>query len=708
MVPIGATEDAESGRAAQSDGSVDASASPPLLRRVPAWTWLAVIVTGSIVFRTWLGSRMPAPFIFTDELHYQENARSLASGHWLDVREAPFAIVSVLYPLLLAPAYLLFDSLPDAYAAARTINAVVMSTAAIPAFLIARRLLPTSLSLLAALLAVALPSLAYTGTLMSENAFYPAFLLTSWALLRALDEPTLRGQLVLLGSCGVLTLVRVQGLSVVLAALTAPVLLRLVARRPLRPWGPLYAILGVGGVLVLGAQLARGASISSLFGAYQVVGEESYDLVDVLKFVFWHLAELDLYVAVIPFAAFLLLAARIRSLEPPVQAFVAATVALIFWTILVVAAFASRFAGAIVERNVFVVAPLLLIALLVWIDRGAPRPHVLAVAVAAIAALLPALIPYERFLQLKVRSDTLMLVPLWNVQDETGLSRLDEVVLLGGVAAAIMFVLVPRRYVLILPGVVLVAWALAVQPIHAGPHGMERAARGALFEGLRVPERDWIDRAVPNGSSVAALWTGMTHHFTVNELEFFNRKIGSVYTLGGPMPGGLAETLVSVAPGTGAIVTADGRQVRAEYAYSDGSVALDGQPVAGDPAVGLTLYRTSGPLISTTTVTGVDNDQWSGPAVDYRRVRCKGGTLTVVLQSDPGLFDETQTVTATGGARRVVGTVAPNVTSRLAVPLRPVDGVCRVHFEVSPTRSPGQGDPRELGTHFRAFEYKAP
>ena len=276
------------------------------VRRVPPWAWLTVIVAGSIVFRAWLGSRMPAPFIFTDELQYQENARSLAAGAGIQVRDEAFGIVSVLYPLVLAPAYLLFDSLPDAYAAARTINAVVMSLAAIPAYLIARRLLPTGLSLFAALLAVALPSLAYTGTLMSENAFYPAFLLAAWALLRALDEPTLRRQLVLLAACGVVTLVRVQGLAVVLAALTAPLLLWLVARRPLRPWAPLYGIVAGGAVLVLGAQLARGAPISSLFGAYEVVGEESYDVVDVLKYVVWHLAELDLYVAVIPFAAFLL------------------------------------------------------------------------------------------------------------------------------------------------------------------------------------------------------------------------------------------------------------------------------------------------------------------------------------------------------------------------------------------------------------------
>src|SRR4029079_107543 len=139
------------------------------------------------------------------------------------------------------------------------------------------------------------------------------------------------------------------------------------------------------------------------------------------------------------------------SLEPRVQSFVAATIALTVWTLLIVAAFASRFAGAIVERNMFMLATLLLIGLLVWIDRGGPRPRVYAAVAACVAAFLPALIQYERFLQLKVRSDTLMIVPLWNVQDEVGLPRLDDVVLLGGIVAAALFLLVPRRYLLALP-----------------------------------------------------------------------------------------------------------------------------------------------------------------------------------------------------------------------------------------------------------------
>ena len=676
------------------------------VRRVPPWAWLAVIVAVSIAFRAWLGSRMPAPFIFTDELHYQENARSLADGAGLKVRDAPFGIVSVLYPLLLAPVYLLFDSLPDAYAAARTINAVVMSLAAIPAYLIARRLLPAGLSVLAAVFAVALPSLAYTGTLMSENAFYPAFLLAAWALVRALDEPTLRRQLVLLAASGVVTLVRVQGLAVVLAALSAPLLLRLVARRPLRPWAPLFGIVAGAAALVLLAQLVRGASISSLFGAYQVVGEESYDLVEVLKFLFWHFAELGLYVGVIPLAAFLLLAARVRTLEPRVQAFVAATTALTVWTLIIVAVFASRFAGAIVERNMFAVVPLLLIGLLVWIDRGMPRPAFYATVAAGTAAVLPALIPYDRFLQLKVRSDTLMIVPLWNVQDEVGLPRLDDVVLLGGIVAAAAFLLVPRRYALALPALVLAYFAIAIQPIHAGPHGMEQAAAGALYEGISG-RRDWIDPSVGD-NDVAVLYTGLPHRFTVLLNEFFNRSVGRVYTSGGPMDGGLPETPVTVDDRTGEVRREDGSVVRERYVLTDGSVSVDGTPVAVDRRLGLTVYRTDGPLVSTTRVTGVYSDQWSGPEVGYRRMRCRGGTLRVTVEGDPGLSEKPQTVVAVGGSRRVVATVPPRELVTLVVLLEPRAGVCSVRFIVSPTKVPGPQDLRELGTHFRAFDYEAP
>jgi hypothetical protein len=274
------------------------------------------------------------------------------------------------------------------------------------------------------------------------------------------------------------------------------------------------------------------------------------------------------------------------------------------------------------------------------------------------------------------------------------------------VAAGALFLFLPRRSLAALPAFVLGYFALAIHPIHAGPHGMEQAAAGALYEGISGP-RDWIDRAVGD-EEVVVLYTSLPHRFTVLQNEFFNRSVGRVYTTAGPMEGGLPETPVVVDEAGGEVRVADGRIVRERYAVTDGSIALDGVPVAEDVRLGLTVYRTNGPLISTTRVTGLYSDQWSGPEVEYSRVRCRGGSLTVTVEGDPGLFEEPQTVRAVSGSRRVVTRVPAGELVTFFVPLEPRSGVCSVRFVVSPTRVPGPHDLRELGTHFRAFDYNAP
>src|SRR5439155_1412448 len=96
----------------------------------------------------------------------------------------------------------------------------------------------------------------------------------------------------------------------------------------------------------------------------------------VLRWLVYHLAELDLYLGVLPFAAFLLLLATARTLDGRARIFVAASVSLAAWLVLQVATFASTVPvpPRVEERNLFYVAPLFLIALLVWIERGLPRP----------------------------------------------------------------------------------------------------------------------------------------------------------------------------------------------------------------------------------------------------------------------------------------------------------------------------------------------
>ena len=226
---------------------------------------------------------------------------------------------------------------------------------------------------------------------MSENAFYPTFLLAAWTLVRALETPTLARQAVLLGACGVAVLVRVQAARARARGPdgAAPPLARSRADRCARSCRSTLSSPAVR-CSRSGRSSPAAPRSTSLLGAYAVVGEER--------------------LRPRRGAALPLLARRRarplrrhlpgRRVHPPRRSALARSMRgrrssssppsrSASWTLLVVAAFASRFAGAIEERNMFVVAPLLLIALLVWIDRGARRPTFLAVIAAAVAAAPP-------------------------------------------------------------------------------------------------------------------------------------------------------------------------------------------------------------------------------------------------------------------------------------------------------------------------------
>ena len=146
----------------------------------------------SSVVRMSLGHRIVTPWIMVDELIYSELAKSLAAHGQFLIRGVPSNGYGFVYPALIAPAFGLFHSVPQAYAAAKDINAVVMSLAAVPVYFLARRLVTARLALVAAALSLLIPSLLYTGMLMTENAFYPIFLLAALVLVLTLERPTPR------------------------------------------------------------------------------------------------------------------------------------------------------------------------------------------------------------------------------------------------------------------------------------------------------------------------------------------------------------------------------------------------------------------------------------------------------------------------------------------------------------------------------------
>lgn len=693
-----------------------------LVLAVPVWAWLVALVAISALVRFLLARRSPAPWIFVDELIYSELAKSFAERGELAVRDVASNGYGFVYPALISPAYLVFDNVAHAYAAAKAINAVLMSLAAIPAYLLGRRLLGQWASLAAAALSVALPSLAYTGTIMTENAFYPLFLLCVLSIVAMLEHPSAFRQLSALALVVLAFLTRPQAVALLAALVGAIVLFALLEARTkgglvrrLDAFRATWLVLGGGAALLLAVQLGRGRPVTEVIGAYRAAGRSDYSVETAARYILYHLAELDLFLGVLPLVAFVLIAgfAFARSASARERAFAATAIPVVLSLILLVGVFASQPSVLrIQERNLFYVAPIFLIALLAWVERGLPRPRLTTAAAVAGAVGLLATIPYEKFINVSAVSDTFALLPLWNLQDSV-ISGDDVLwlVLAVGLAAGVLFLVLPRRLGLVAPALVLLYFAAAH---HAVGQRIEHASAGALFAGIRV-EREWIDDALPDGAVAAALWSGGTAVHAIWENEFFNRAVGPVYYLGAPLPGNLPETPVAVDPETGELRGADGRVVEAEYALVDGSMDLEGEPIARDPLVGLTLYRVSGPLVNAAQVAGLYPDfAWSGPEVTYTRRGCAGGRLVVGLTSDPVLFDRQQTVSAFVGNREVARVrVQPTTVGRLlTVPLSGVAGECQVRFTIAPTAVPddviGNGDTRELGVHFASFRYEPP
>ena len=187
----------------------------------PAVAWLTGLVVISTLVRfalTWL---IPVPWIFADELKYSELAKSFAATGSFAIRDVPGLGLSPLYPLLISPAYALFDSVPHAYLAIRLINSLLMSLAAVPTYLLARRLVTRGWALTAAALTLLVPSLGYAGMVMTESLFLPLFLTTVLVVVAMLERPTVGRQLAALGLVGLALLTRPAAVALVPALLSA-------------------------------------------------------------------------------------------------------------------------------------------------------------------------------------------------------------------------------------------------------------------------------------------------------------------------------------------------------------------------------------------------------------------------------------------------------------------------------------------------------
>lgn len=580
--------------------------------RIPAPLWLGVFIVGSASLRyVQLTDLMPVPWIFPDELIYSELARSFGTSGHFAIRDVPFHELSfgITYPILIAPAYAVTDDLPQAYAIARAINCAVMALAAVPAYLLGRRLLRPGLALLGAVLAVEIPSMAYSGTILSENLFYPVFLFTVLAIARAVERPTALRQVGVLAAILMAILTRLEAVALVPAYVSAIALLawldssrghrRSAFAQRLAAYRLTWITLAGSAIAITVFELGRGKTPHGLLGAYAVVTDR-YSLGDVPQWFVYHLADLDLYVGIIPFAAAAALALSVlqgRERSRAVKEFVLVSLAVVGWLTLLVAAYATQApAERVDERYLFYVVPLFLIAFLVWVDRGLRWPARVEPVSALVAAALPAALPFDLIVSRNMQASTPGLLP-WGGFTKTlaAPSYAWALALALGVLGGLLFIIGRRRLRLVLPVLVLLNFAVIGFFVTAR-YGV--VADGAAKLGA-ASERDWIDRAVPRDSTVVALWSGrfrrgLEGRYAIWENEIFNRSVGTIYDLREPLKRYTRETRTRIDPSSGVLSDLTGRPVKARYVLSDVTFPLVGSVVARDVRTGVVLYAVGG------------------------------------------------------------------------------------------------------------------
>jgi hypothetical protein len=500
----------------------------------------------------------------------------------------------------------------------------------------------------ATLLVLLLPAVLYANMIMTESAFLPAFLL--WILLaaRALERPTPLRQVLAVVAIGLPVAIRAQGVFLVPILLTALLLKVLLDARAdhrlsigslvkeLRAYVVTLAVVGGAALAYFALKLVQGHGLSSGLGTYSVTTRANYSLREVARWSVLHLAELVFAVGVLPASALIVLAgvawAAPRATGARERVFVALTVATTFWMVLLVGAFASRFSLRIEERNMFYAEPLLLLALVIWLDKGLLRPPRLTAAAVVVPAALLLSLPFESLFNPSL-GDTPGLIPLTRVAAhlKEGIDGTRVLLALGVLAAGLFFALVPRRWGVVLAPIgialFLVFSSVTVLRTWAGQSRAAHASQG-------TNDLNWIDKTIGSDADAAFL---LTPDFQADphplwQSEFWNRSVRRVFLLDA-----LDPTAYPAIPTTlnrvGRLLTAPGTR-QPKYVVTAPGVDIDGRLLARTPR--LALYQVLSPLRLVDRSSGLTADGWTGESATYTRYH-PGAKVVLVDLSRPGL-----------------------------------------------------------------------
>jgi hypothetical protein len=370
---------------------------------------LAIWIVSGIALAS-ITTRVADWFVMTDELLYERLAINIYRlGSLLPhVHHQVVPNLNQLYPVLLAVPFR-NDSVRQSLHDAHVLNAFVMTSASVPAYLLARRVTGTRWApWIVAILSVTLPWIALSSFLLTEVVAYPIFL---WAMLlchQALVRPSARNDALALAGLGLAILARTQfivfvgALVIAIAghALTMPdrgdrlAGLRAAVRAHVVLLGGYAVVAAVALVLILAGH--------SPLGSYSETAKGNILPANILQFAAAHLAVIALASGIVPVlvGGAWLGSNLVRTSSPDRQAFAWLSTTVIIALTLEVASFNIRFGGGIVrERYLFYVVPLFLAALFAaFTDVRLPRGSLLVPLVVLSIGFVEAPIPsYEKY-----------------------------------------------------------------------------------------------------------------------------------------------------------------------------------------------------------------------------------------------------------------------------------------------------------------------
>jgi hypothetical protein len=489
---------------------------------------LGALVGASFAIRFAAALIHTTPLYFPDEYIYASIARSLGTTGKPLIRGHSAHFPAMLEPLLAAPFWAFHD--PQlAYRLTQAENALALSLAAIPVYLLMRRLGAGTWHCLAgAALTVASPDLFFGSFVTADAVAYPLVLGAIYFGVCALSRPTRRTQLAFTALAVLATFARIQYVFLPVIFLAAALVVergsvRSVVRR-FRLTILLYAT-------PLG--LAAGFGPSKLLGYYSGVAN-----VGLKPVALGHWLGTDALLlayaagfALVPGAVAGLIAVLARPRSRDESAFAALGLGVLLAIFTEATIYATNGSDRFQERYLMVLLPLVFPAFWLWVRRGRPGARVVAVTALGLIALA-ARVPLSGYTISDAKQDSPFLLAVFRLEKAIGIGSGSLLVAVCASLLALLAVAVCFRPVF--ARVAVIATLLAACAASFGAVAFDTHVVRAVRSSLVAPDARWIDHA--GLGDVTLVDTPATPHAAAHEQLFWNDSLKQVYFLDAASP----------------------------------------------------------------------------------------------------------------------------------------------------------------------------